>query len=64
MHVCGSCAAGNHFCAGSGCECFCDAPDAYWSDDTHVCDICESCEDDLADEGRPVVTVELPGISR
>ena len=58
MRVCDSCALGYHFCAGGGCECFCDAPDAYWAPDAHHCDICESCEGDLADEGPDVITIE------
>lgn len=69
MTVCVSCAEGKHYCAGDGCPCFCDAPDAYWAPDAHVCDICECCEEDLGpsiaeDLGPSIVTIELPGISR
>lgn len=58
MRVCESCAAGRHFCEGGGCECFCDAPDAYWSPEDGPCECCEY------EPARPIETVELPGISR
>ena len=61
MSICPSCKAGNHWCVGN-CECFCDAPDSYWSPDS---DQCECCEYDPGVYDVPsIVTVELPGVSR